>query len=206
MGSGSIAPSFLALAFAGGEWSASRPGRFTPGERAKSTHWIGGWLDYSSLFIYHSRSCLQYGRSCQHNCQEASILSAKRIASPGFNCYLIIYTSFVTSYLSNYSSTALCWTLGAFSVSSSFTQSVEHLGRGISPSQGRYLHIGKHRNRKTHIQTYMSSVEFEPTIPVFKLTKTVHALDRATTVIDITSDHINEQSLNITFSLERELN
>jgi hypothetical protein len=35
----------LTLALAGGEWSASRPGRFTPGERAPRTHWIGGWVD-----------------------------------------------------------------------------------------------------------------------------------------------------------------
>jgi hypothetical protein len=35
----------LTSALAGGEWSASRPGRFTPGERAPSTHWIGGWVD-----------------------------------------------------------------------------------------------------------------------------------------------------------------
>jgi hypothetical protein len=26
------------------EWSASRPGRFTPRERAPDTHWIGGWV------------------------------------------------------------------------------------------------------------------------------------------------------------------
>jgi hypothetical protein len=32
---------FLTLALAGGEWS-SRPGRFTPWERAPGTHWIGG--------------------------------------------------------------------------------------------------------------------------------------------------------------------
>jgi hypothetical protein len=25
-------------------WSASRPGRFTPGERAAGTHWIRGWV------------------------------------------------------------------------------------------------------------------------------------------------------------------
>jgi hypothetical protein len=31
---------FLTSALAGGEWSASCPGRFTPG-----THWIGGWVD-----------------------------------------------------------------------------------------------------------------------------------------------------------------
>jgi hypothetical protein len=28
----------------GGEWSASRPGRFTSGEKAPGTHWIGGWV------------------------------------------------------------------------------------------------------------------------------------------------------------------
>jgi hypothetical protein len=31
---------FLTSALAGGEWSASRPGRFTPG-----AHCIGGWVD-----------------------------------------------------------------------------------------------------------------------------------------------------------------
>jgi hypothetical protein len=36
---------FLTSALAGCEWSASRPGRFTPGERAPGTLWIGGWVD-----------------------------------------------------------------------------------------------------------------------------------------------------------------
>jgi hypothetical protein len=36
---------FLTSALAGGEWSASRPGLFTPGERVPGTHWIGGWVD-----------------------------------------------------------------------------------------------------------------------------------------------------------------
>jgi hypothetical protein len=31
---------FLISALVEGEWSASRPGRFTP-----DTHWIGGWVD-----------------------------------------------------------------------------------------------------------------------------------------------------------------
>jgi hypothetical protein len=29
----------------GGEWLASRPRRFAPGERAHGFHWIGGWVD-----------------------------------------------------------------------------------------------------------------------------------------------------------------
>jgi hypothetical protein len=35
----------LTSALAGSEWSASRPGRFTPGERAFGTHSIGGWVE-----------------------------------------------------------------------------------------------------------------------------------------------------------------
>jgi hypothetical protein len=36
---------FFTSELVGGERSASRPGRFTPGERASGTHWIGGWVD-----------------------------------------------------------------------------------------------------------------------------------------------------------------
>jgi hypothetical protein len=32
------------LGTVGGEWSDSRPVRFTPRERAACTHWIGGWV------------------------------------------------------------------------------------------------------------------------------------------------------------------
>jgi hypothetical protein len=67
-----------------------------------------------------------------------------------------------------------------------YTQSVELLGGGISPSQGRYQHrTTQTQNKRT--QTSMPMVGFEPTIPVFKRAKTVHALDRATTGIGITS-------------------
>jgi hypothetical protein len=36
---------FFTLTLAGGELSASLPGRFTPGERAAGTHWTGDWVD-----------------------------------------------------------------------------------------------------------------------------------------------------------------
>jgi hypothetical protein len=36
---------FLTSALVEREWSASRPGRFTPGEIALGTHCIGGWVD-----------------------------------------------------------------------------------------------------------------------------------------------------------------
>jgi hypothetical protein len=35
---------FLTSALDGGEWSATRLYRFTPGKRAPGTHWIGGWV------------------------------------------------------------------------------------------------------------------------------------------------------------------
>jgi hypothetical protein len=40
-----VAPPFLTSALDGGEWSDSRPDRFTPGERAHDTHWIrASWV------------------------------------------------------------------------------------------------------------------------------------------------------------------
>jgi hypothetical protein len=35
---------FLTSALDGGEWSVSPPCRFTSGERALGTYWIGGWV------------------------------------------------------------------------------------------------------------------------------------------------------------------
>jgi hypothetical protein len=37
----SVAPPFLISVLDGVEWSASRHSRFTPGERASGTHWLG---------------------------------------------------------------------------------------------------------------------------------------------------------------------
>jgi hypothetical protein len=44
-GSGGIAPRILDLGtLDGGEWLASRPGRFTPREISAGTYWRGGWV------------------------------------------------------------------------------------------------------------------------------------------------------------------
>jgi hypothetical protein len=63
----------------------------------------------------------------------------------------------------------------------SLFQSVGLLGRGISPSQGHYLHTEQHKRT----QTSMPRVAIEPTTPVFERSKTVHALDHVATVIGI---------------------
>jgi hypothetical protein len=70
-----------------------------------------------------------------------------------------------------------------------FSQTVGLLRRVISPSQGRYLHTGKHKHRinaYTH-QTSMPWGGFEPTIPASERAKTVHALDGAATVTGLLS-------------------
>jgi hypothetical protein len=35
----------------GGEWTASCPSCFTPGERAPSTHLIGGWVLFENMHV-----------------------------------------------------------------------------------------------------------------------------------------------------------
>jgi hypothetical protein len=56
------------------------------------------------------------------------------------------------------------------------------LGWDFSPSQSRYLHTEQHKQNKP-TQISMPRAGFKPTIPVFKRAKTVHALDRAATLI-----------------------
>jgi hypothetical protein len=43
-GSGGTAPLFFTSALDGGEWSASRLYRFTPGDTARCTYWKGSWV------------------------------------------------------------------------------------------------------------------------------------------------------------------
>jgi hypothetical protein len=43
-GSGGMVPYFFTSALDGAEWSASRPGRFTPGERRPDTDRIRDWV------------------------------------------------------------------------------------------------------------------------------------------------------------------
>jgi hypothetical protein len=51
----------------------------------------------------------------------------------------------------------------------------------------------------------MARVGFEPTIPVFKRAKTVHALDRATTVIGSDEDYRPHTRINSAFVLRNRI-
>jgi hypothetical protein len=76
---------FLTSALFGGEWSALRPGRFTPEERAPGTHWIGGWVDPSAgLDDVEKRKFLTLpGLELQQLCRPARIQSLYQLRYPG---------------------------------------------------------------------------------------------------------------------------
>jgi hypothetical protein len=69
-----------------------------------------------------------------------------------------------------------------FSFGNIFTQTAILLGRVISPSQGRYLHIGQHKH-KTNTYTDIHALSgiriHDPSVRA----KTIHALHRGATVI-----------------------
>jgi hypothetical protein len=90
------------------------------------------------------------------------------------------------------------------------SQTVGLLGRVVSLSQGRCLNTGQHKHRinarahthtHTHTHTHQTSlpwVGFDPTIPASERAKTVHALDRAATVIGyLLPEHISYYQLTI---------
>jgi hypothetical protein len=43
---------YLTSTLDGGERSASDPGLFTPRERARGTHWIGGWVGPTKVKLF----------------------------------------------------------------------------------------------------------------------------------------------------------
>jgi hypothetical protein len=70
---------FLTSALVGGEWSASRPGRFTPG-----THWIGGWVGpRTGLDVERRKILLLPGIELRPLGRPARSLSPYRLRYPG---------------------------------------------------------------------------------------------------------------------------
>jgi hypothetical protein len=98
------------------------------------------------LPIYHLSLCLS---TCLSLCLISLSVNLSICLSLCLISLSVCLSVYLSAYLSDliYLHTALCWRLAAFSVSSSFTQSVGLLGRGISQSQGRYLHTGQHKNK-----------------------------------------------------------
>jgi hypothetical protein len=57
------------------------------------------------------------------------------------------------------------------------------LGRGINPTQDRFLHMTKTQTKNKRRETPMPRVGLEPTIPVPERAEIFCALDRAAAVI-----------------------
>jgi hypothetical protein len=83
---------FLTSALAGGEWSASRSGRFTPGETAPGTHRIGGWVEPRVVLDdVEKRKCLTLqGFELRPLGCPARSYSLQRLRYPGYLAVLII--------------------------------------------------------------------------------------------------------------------
>jgi hypothetical protein len=76
----------LISALFGGEWSASHPFRFAPGERAPGTHWRGGWVDpRTTLGDVEKRRFLTFPRLVLRPLgRPARSQSLHRLRYPGF--------------------------------------------------------------------------------------------------------------------------
>jgi hypothetical protein len=115
-----------------------------------------------------------------------------QLKQPDAGCrnYQLKKSRVLSIYIYVYGSTAL-GDLGRFFSLFIHTQSVGLLGKGISLSQGRYLHTEQQRHR-LNAQTSMPRVGFELTIPIFERAKTVHALERAATVVGRALSNFNK--------------
>jgi hypothetical protein len=95
--------------------------------------------------------------------RSAVVRNQKWLCWPGQHQFTLPYHTYLHTYLPiclsrTYGSTALCWTLAFFSVSLSFIQSIELLGRG---SARRKAHrTAQTQNKRT--KTSMPQVGLEP--------------------------------------------
>jgi hypothetical protein len=128
---------FLTSALIGGEWSASRPGRFIPRGRTHGTHWTGGWvgpragLDYEEKRKFLTLPWLELrplGRP-------APSRRYPDYAVP-IPCWVFSFSMVITALTEPLASSLFS------SVIIFFTQTIGLLGRVIRPSQDRYLYTG----------------------------------------------------------------
>jgi hypothetical protein len=93
----------LTSAVAGGEWSASRPGRFNPTERSPGTCWIRGWVDpRASLDVLEERKFFTLpGLELRHLRRPARSQSLYRLRYPGSKGLRLNGNNIAVGYLPN---------------------------------------------------------------------------------------------------------
>jgi hypothetical protein len=77
----------LTSVLVGGEWSASRPGRFIPGERASDIHWIGGWVGPELVWTtWRRENSLPHG----HPNSDLSVVQPVATVWEGITCQKVL--------------------------------------------------------------------------------------------------------------------
>jgi hypothetical protein len=69
----------------GGEWSASRTGRFTPRERSTGTHWIGGWMGPRAVLDAVVKDHDVIWMNIHHHCPFLKELNKDHANTPNFS-------------------------------------------------------------------------------------------------------------------------
>jgi hypothetical protein len=156
-----------------------------------------GYMDFTTAFYVRGRGIDSRLRTrlSQFTLFVVFLSSSRNIIIWSFKihhycCLRFISISSFHSFIIHISCCSL-WSTGHLwnvlvSLSVSYRQSGGLLGRGISSSLGRYLHAEQHKhgiNAHRH-PCFKWDSNPEPTIPVFEREKTVHALYRASIVID----------------------
>jgi hypothetical protein len=87
---------FLASALVQGERSASRQGRYTPGETAPGTHWIGGWVGPRAGLdtVVKKKFLTLLGLELRPLGRPARSQSLFRLQYPAHNVYSYLYQIF----------------------------------------------------------------------------------------------------------------
>jgi hypothetical protein len=129
---------------------SSTPLSLWRGEKAPGTHWIRGWVDLRpglnkvekrKFLILPGLELRPLGRT------RSGVSSSHRYHNLSISLSVSLSLS-IYLYLWLYSPCGPCRFFSFFI----YTQSVGLLGRGISPSQGRYLHTEEHKhNKRKHI-------------------------------------------------------
>jgi hypothetical protein len=75
---------FLTSALVGNKWPDTCPGRFAPGERVPTTHWIGGWVGLrTGLEVEKRNSLILPGLELKPFCRAARSQSLYPLRYPG---------------------------------------------------------------------------------------------------------------------------
>jgi hypothetical protein len=129
---------FLIRHLIGGEWSASRPGRFTPGLRVLSTNWLGGWVAPRAVWTRWWREELpsfsQPGTESRSFIQKSSHYTDRATAAP--SCILSMKNQCANNWQGKLKHSL---TYHFISLSTNFTFSIQDSKPGLSCVKAAFI-------------------------------------------------------------------